>query len=104
VVAEICRHVAVMYAGKIVERAEVDAIFCRPAHPYTVGLFNSLPGLGGREGGLKPIPGVVPSLSSLPPGCAFKDRCFRRHAACDAEPPWQLIAPGHHARCWKPLE
>jgi oligopeptide/dipeptide ABC transporter ATP-binding protein len=103
VVAEICRNVAVMYAGKIVELAAVDAIFSCPAHPYTVGLFNSLPGVGGREGGLKPIPGVVPSLASLPPGCAFQDRCFRRHAACDAEPPWQPIAPGHFARCWKPL-
>jgi peptide/nickel transport system ATP-binding protein len=104
VVAEICRNVAVMYAGKVVESADVDAIFSRPAHPYTVGLFNSLPGVGGREGGLKPIPGVVPSLSNLPPGCAFQDRCFRRHAACDAEPPWQRIAAGHHARCWKPME
>jgi len=103
VVAEICRNVAVMYAGKIVELAAVDAIFSRPAHPYTVGLFNSLPGAGGREGGLKPIPGAVPSLASLPPGCAFQDRCFRRHAACGAEPPWQPIAPGHFARCWKPL-
>jgi oligopeptide/dipeptide ABC transporter ATP-binding protein len=103
VVAEICRNVAVMYAGKIVELAAVDEIFNRPAHPYTVGLFNSLPGVGGRGRGLKPIPGVVPSQSSLPPGCAFQDRCFRRHAACDAEPPWQPIAPGHHARCWKPL-
>ncbi len=103
VVAEICRNVAVMYAGKIVESAAVDEIFRRPAHPYTVGLFNSLPGVGGREGGLKPIPGVVPSLASLPAGCAFQDRCFRRHAACDAEPPWQPTAPGHHVRCWRPL-
>jgi len=103
VVAEICQNVAVMYAGKIVESAAVGEIFSRPAHPYTVGLFNSLPGVGGRGGGLNPIPGAVPSLASLPPGCAFQDRCFRRHAACDAEPPWQPIAPGHHARCWKPL-
>ncbi|MCU0592716.1 MAG: ABC transporter ATP-binding protein [Desulfobacterales bacterium] len=104
VVAEICRNVAVMYAGRVVESAPVDDIFRRPAHPYTVGLFNSLPGVGGRGGGLKPIPGVVPSLASLPPGCAFQDRCFRRHAACDQEPPWQSIAVGHHARCWKPVE
>jgi oligopeptide/dipeptide ABC transporter ATP-binding protein len=103
VVAEICRNVAVMYAGKIVESAAVDEIFRCPAHPYTVGLFNSLPGVGGREGGLKPIPGVVPSLASLPPGCAFQERCFQRHAACDAEPPWQPVAPGHHVRCWRPL-
>jgi oligopeptide/dipeptide ABC transporter ATP-binding protein len=104
VVAEICRNVAVMYAGKAVERAAVDEIFSRPAHPYTVGLFNSLPRVGGREGTLKPIPGAVPSLADLPPGCAFQGRCFRRHAVCGEEPPWREIAPGHHARCWKPLE
>jgi len=104
VVAEICRNVAVMYAGKVVESAGVDELFSRPAHPYTVGLFNSLPRVGGRSGGLKPIPGVVPSLAGLPPGCVFQDRCFRRHAACGEEPPWCEIAPGHHARCWKPLE
>jgi oligopeptide/dipeptide ABC transporter ATP-binding protein len=104
VVAEICRHVAVMYAGKVVERAGVDELFGRPAHPYTVGLFNSLPRIGGRAGGLKPIPGVVPSLANLPHGCAFQDRCFRRREACGEEPPWREIAPGHHARCWEPLE
>ena len=104
VVAEICRNVAVMYAGKVVESAEVDVLFSRPAHPYTVGLFNSLPRMGGRAGILKPIPGVVPSLVDLPPGCAFQDRCFQRHEACREEPPWREVGPGHRARCWKPLE
>jgi len=104
VVAEICRKVAVMYAGKVVESAEVGELFARPAHPYTVGLFNSLPHVGGRGGVLKPIPGVVPSLVNLLPGCAFQERCFRRHDACRKEPPWRDIAPGHHARCWAPLE
>jgi len=47
---------------------------------------------------------VVPSLANLPPGCAFQERCLRRHEACGEEPPWREIAPGHHARCWKPLE
>ncbi len=103
VVAEICRNVAVMYAGRIVELATVDEIFSRPAHPYTVGLFNSLPRVGCREGALTPIPGAVPSLADLPSGCAFQERCFRRHAVCGEEPPWREIAPGHHARCWKPL-
>jgi peptide/nickel transport system ATP-binding protein/oligopeptide transport system ATP-binding protein len=104
VVAEICRKVAVMYAGKVVESAEVGELFARPAHPYTVGLFNSLPHVGGRGGVLKPIPGVVPTLVNLPSGCAFQERCFRRHDACHAQPPWRDIAPGHHARCWAPLE
>jgi len=104
VVAEICRQVAVMYAGKVVESAEVGELFARPAHPYTVGLFNSLPHVGGRGGVLKPIPGVVPSLVNLPSGCAFQERCFRRQDACRAEPPWRDMAPGHRARCWAPLE
>jgi oligopeptide/dipeptide ABC transporter ATP-binding protein len=104
VVAEICRTVAVMYAGKVIESAAVGELFARPAHPYTVGLFNSLPHVGGRGGVLKPIPGVVPSLANLPPGCAFQERCFRRQDVCRAEPPWRDIAPGHHARCWAPLE
>ncbi len=103
VVAEICRNVAVMYAGKAVESAGVGALYSRPAHPYTVGLFNSLPRVGGRAGALKPIPGAVPSLVNLPPGCAFQDRCFQRHKACCEEPPWQQIAAGHYARCWRPL-
>ena len=53
---------------------------------------------------LRPIPGVVPSLADLPPGCAFQDRCFRRHDRCGQDPPWREIAPGHRARCWQPLE
>jgi oligopeptide/dipeptide ABC transporter ATP-binding protein len=104
VVAETCHQVAVMYAGRVVERAAVGELFGRPAHPYTIGLFKSLPRVGVREGVLTPIPGAVPSLANLPVGCAFQDRCFRRHAACAEEPPWREIAPGHHARCWKPLE
>jgi oligopeptide/dipeptide ABC transporter ATP-binding protein len=104
VVAEICQRVAVMYAGKVVESTAVHALFARPAHPYTVGLFNSRPRVGIREGTLQPIPGVVPSLVSLPPGCAFQDRCFRSHQACRTEPPWREVTPGHGVRCWTPLE
>jgi oligopeptide/dipeptide ABC transporter ATP-binding protein len=104
VVAEICRNVAVMYAGAVVERAGVDELFDRPAHPYTVGLFGSLPRTGGHAGGLTPIPGTVPSLADLPAGCAFQERCFRRHAACGEPPPWRAVGAGHHARCWAPLE
>jgi peptide/nickel transport system ATP-binding protein/oligopeptide transport system ATP-binding protein len=102
VVAEICRNAAVMYAGRVVEGAAVAELFRRPAHPYTVGLFESRP-RSGREGTLRPIPGVVPSLADLPPGCAFQDRCFQRHDRCVEDPPWLEVAPGHHARCWKPL-
>jgi peptide/nickel transport system ATP-binding protein/oligopeptide transport system ATP-binding protein len=103
VVAEICRNAAVMYAGRVVEDGRVAELFRRPAHPYTLGLFESRP-RAGRDGVLRPIPGVVPSLADLPPGCAFQDRCFQRHDRCIQDPPWVEVAPGRHARCWKPLE
>jgi oligopeptide/dipeptide ABC transporter ATP-binding protein len=102
VVAEICRQVVVMYAGKMVESADVKELFTTPAHPYTKGLFKSLPKIGGKEGVLHPIPGVVPGLLHLPSGCAFRDRCFKSKAACAEAPPWREIRPGHKVRCWEP--
>ena len=100
VVAEIAQQVAVMYAGKVVESAEVGELFARPSHPYTVGLFNSLPKIGGA---LNPIPGVVPSLLHLPAGCAFRDRCAAGDEGCAEEPPWREISAGHRVRCRKPM-
>jgi oligopeptide/dipeptide ABC transporter ATP-binding protein len=102
VVAEICQQVAVMYAGKIVEYAPVKKLFKQPSHPYTIGLFESLPKLG-EAGALKPIPGVVPSLDHLLPGCAFQDRCFRAKPQCREEPPWREVDKDHMVRCWYPL-
>jgi oligopeptide/dipeptide ABC transporter ATP-binding protein len=102
VVAEICQQVAVMYAGKIVESAGVKELFAAPIHPYTVGLFKSLPKIGGKDGVLNPIPGVVPSLLHVPSGCAFRDRCFKSDSTCVEEPPWRDIRPGHKVRCWDP--
>jgi len=104
VVAEICRQVVVMYAGKLVERAAVGELFAHPAHPYTVGLFESLPKIGGRQGVLRPIPGAVPSLLHLPPGCAFQDRCFNAGDECRQDPVWREVAPDHRIRCWNPVE
>ena len=104
VVAEICQQVAVMYAGKIVESAHAEALFKNPVHPYTIGLFESLPKVGGRGGALKPIPGVVPSLDQLLPGCAFQARCFRAKAQCSQEPPWYEAGENHRVRCWYPLK
>jgi oligopeptide/dipeptide ABC transporter ATP-binding protein len=104
VVAETCRRVAVMYAGRIVEATDVRTLFHRPAHPYTVGLFQSLPRIGGRQGRLRPIPGAVPSLQRLPPGCAFQERCFRSEDQCRRDPPWTAVGPGHRVRCWHPME
>jgi oligopeptide/dipeptide ABC transporter ATP-binding protein len=103
VVAEICRQVVVMYAGKLVECAGVRELFAHPAHPYTVGLFGSLPNVTSRGGTLHPIPGVVPSLLHLPPGCAFQERCSRSRTKCRQDPPWKNVAAGHTVRCWDPL-
>ncbi|MGA8020444.1 MAG: ABC transporter ATP-binding protein, partial [Desulfobacterales bacterium] len=104
VVAETCQRVAVMYTGRIVEEADVGTLFRKAAHPYTVGLFQSLPKLGGRRNKLTPIPGTVPSLLRLPPGCSFQDRCFRSDNQCRQDPPWAKIGLGHWARCWHPVE
>jgi peptide/nickel transport system ATP-binding protein/oligopeptide transport system ATP-binding protein len=103
VVAETCHRVVVMYAGKIVETAEVGELFDRPAHPYTRGLFDSLPRRADRQI-LRAIPGAVPSLLNLPTGCAFQDRCRYSNEQCLQPPPWQEVREGHMARCWRPLE
>jgi oligopeptide/dipeptide ABC transporter ATP-binding protein len=100
VVAEQADHVAIMYAGKIVERAPVREMFARPLHPYTVGLLASVPGIGGRRRRLETVPGVVPNALELPSGCRFRDRCPRAIEACAvAEPPLEEKAPGHFAAC-----
>jgi oligopeptide/dipeptide ABC transporter ATP-binding protein len=96
VVAEQADEVAIMYAGKIVERASAPAIFARPFHPYTVGLLNSLPGTGEKKKKrLDAIPGMVPSPLHLPSGCRFRDRCPKAAGLCaEAEP--QLIEKEQH--------
>jgi oligopeptide/dipeptide ABC transporter ATP-binding protein len=104
VVAEQADEVAIMYAGKIVERANAQSIYTRPLHPYTVGLLNSLPGAGQKKKKrLAAIPGVVPSPLDLPSGCRFRDRCPRAAAVCaDAEPQLVELEPGHWAACHFP--
>jgi oligopeptide/dipeptide ABC transporter ATP-binding protein len=104
VVAEQADDVAIMYAGKIVERAKTRAIFNRPFHPYTVGLLNSLPTTGGqKKRRLDAIPGVVPSPLNLPSGCGFRDRCPKAADACaQSEPPLVEKEPGHPAACYFP--
>jgi oligopeptide/dipeptide ABC transporter ATP-binding protein len=103
VVAEVCDDVAVMYAGKIVERGTARQIFKRPAHPYTRGLLRSIPrlaGEGNRVSRLDSIEGTVPGLLSLPPGCRFAPRCAHRVALCDAAEPELMDAGGGQlARC-----
>src|SRR3989475_5982418 len=87
VVAEICEEVAVMYAGEIVERAPVDAIFDQPAHPYTVGLIGSIPRLDRRTEHLATVQGRVPDMAALPHGCRFAPRCPFARGICVSEPP-----------------
>jgi peptide/nickel transport system ATP-binding protein/oligopeptide transport system ATP-binding protein len=103
VVAETCHRVVVMYAGRIVESADVEVLFDRPAHPYTRGLFDSLPKQG-CQGPLPTIPGAVPSLLNLPRGCAFQERCRHATDQCQETPPWLEVGAGHGVCCWHPLE
>jgi oligopeptide/dipeptide ABC transporter ATP-binding protein len=101
VVAEQANDVAIMYAGKIVERASTHAIFSKPLHPYTVGLLNSLPGAGNeKKKRLDAIPGVVPSPLNLPSGCRFRDRCPKAADICaQTEPLLEEKESGHTAAC-----
>jgi peptide/nickel transport system ATP-binding protein len=102
VVAETCDDVAVMYAGRIVERAPAARLFTNPLHPYTIGLLEARPGRGGRGAGpLRTIPGMVPAPQHFPPGCRFHPRCpvARLPDCAAAVPPLLEVAPGHFVRC-----
>ncbi|MGL5736541.1 MAG: ABC transporter ATP-binding protein, partial [Beijerinckiaceae bacterium] len=101
VVAETCQRVIVMYAGKKIEEAPVEALFDAPLHPYTRGLLASIPRVGGKSGArLNEIPGIVPSLREPIAGCAFAPRCPLAHDRCRTEPPaLREIDAGHWAAC-----
>ncbi len=99
VVAETCDRVAVMYAGKVVESAPVALLFESPKHPYTHGLFRSLPTLGERKKQLAVIPGNVPSPLDFPSGCRFRTRCSLAQEVCKQEPPLREIILGHLSAC-----
>jgi peptide/nickel transport system ATP-binding protein len=108
-VAQTAQRVIVMYAGRKVEEARVEALFAGPQHQYTRGLMASLPRLGLLRGEtaatnrLLEIPGMVPPLTNLPPGCAFAPRCPRADERCRAEnPAYEEKAAGHWAACWHP--
>jgi len=101
IVAEMADRVGIMYAGKIVEYGSLDDIFNRPGHPYTVGLLNSIPGMEKRGEKLNTIPGNVPDLLKLPPGCSFQERCPLATSQCrEAEPNAIDVGGGHLSRCW----
>jgi oligopeptide/dipeptide ABC transporter ATP-binding protein len=105
VVAEMSDRVAVMYAGQIVEQADVRTLFNNPMHPYTKGLIGSIPKLGDHTERLDTIPGIVPSLIDLPPGCRFASRCVARlqndlSVCLEHEPMLLTVEPDHEVRCW----
>ena len=103
VVAETCQRVTVMYAGKVVEEAPVEALFANPRHPYTQGLIRSIPRIDramSRQARLESIQGTVPSLLNPPPGCRFAARCKYAMDICtQAVPPLKDVGPGHRVAC-----
>jgi peptide/nickel transport system ATP-binding protein len=105
VIAEMADRVAVMYAGRIVEQAGVNNLFEKPLHPYTQGLIGSIPILGKVQEKLDVIPGSVPNLVNLPPGCRFAPRCrarmeYQLKICTEVEPELEVALPEHSVRCW----
>ena len=102
VVADVCDKVAIVYAGRIVEYGDLEQIYNSPQHPYTIGLFGSIPDFSGKAHRLNPIKGLMPDPSNLPAGCAFADRCPDASDICRAAQPRAVeTQPGHIVRCVK---
>jgi oligopeptide/dipeptide ABC transporter ATP-binding protein len=98
--AEFCQRVTVMYAGRVVETGAVDDIIGSPQHPYTRGLLSCIPRISSRRTRIEPIPGNVPDLAALGPGCAFAPRCSQVQPECEVGPiPLFQVGPGHLSRC-----
>jgi peptide/nickel transport system ATP-binding protein len=105
VVAEIADEVAVMYAGRIIERAPAATLFADAQHPYTLALLAAMPALSGTQERLEPIPGRMPAPSEMLPGCRFAPRCPFAAARCAEVPPLRAIGAGHDVACWRaPVE
>jgi peptide/nickel transport system ATP-binding protein len=101
VVAEICDKVAIMYAGNIVEYADKESLYLNPSHPYTRGLFDSIPDLDTEEDQLKVIKGLTPDPTNLPTGCPFHPRCSKVMEKCSKiKPEMMEIEPGHFTSCF----
>lgn len=105
VIAEMADRVAVMYAGRIVEQTDINAVYSKPLHPYTQGLIASIPVLGTIKDRLDVIPGSVPNLIDLPDGCKFAPRCRSRiehslQVCTEVEPDLLPVLPKHTVRCW----
>ncbi len=105
VIAETASRVIVMYAGEVVEQAEVDELFAKPHHPYTEGLMHSMPHIGHDQERLNVIPGTVPAPTEWPSGCRFRERCPYSWDLCEREhPPLYEIGSGHVSRCHLAIE
>ncbi|MBU5678246.1 ABC transporter ATP-binding protein [Alkaliphilus sp. MSJ-5] len=100
IVADVCDKVAIMYAGKVVEYTDKRKLFTNPKHPYTLGLFNSIPNIEEDEDRLKPIKGLMPDPTNLPTGCPFHPRCPKATAECSKRMPKKTeVEPGHYVNC-----
>lgn len=99
IVAEVCDEVSIMYAGRIVEHGTLEDIFEHTSHPYTEGLFGSLPNIEKREEELKPIPGLMPDPTNLPSGCPFHPRCKYAQEICKSRMPQQTRLSDTHSVC-----
>ncbi|MDR1376981.1 MAG: ABC transporter ATP-binding protein [Synergistaceae bacterium] len=100
IVADICDKVAIMYAGRVVEYADKRALYTNPVHPYTIGLFNSVPDLDEDKEALNTIPGLMPDPMDLPTGCTFHPRCTRAVDQCSKTKPEMIdVGDGHFAAC-----
>jgi oligopeptide/dipeptide ABC transporter ATP-binding protein len=105
VIAETASRVIVMYAGEVVEQAEVDSLFAKPYHPYTEGLMHSMPHIGHDQERLNVIPGTVPAPTEWPSGCRFRERCPYSWDRCETEhPPLYQIGEDHVSRCHLAIE
>jgi oligopeptide/dipeptide ABC transporter ATP-binding protein len=100
IVAGRADRVAVMYAGQIVEEASTASLFARPSHPYTQGLFASIPRITGPVARLSPIGGSVPPPGAWPAGCRFRPRCPKAFDKSETMPPLLSVGPDHRMRCW----
>jgi peptide/nickel transport system ATP-binding protein len=100
VVAEVCDDVAIMYAGRIVEKGSLQDIFLTTKHPYTEGLFNSIPNIDNRKAELKPIKGLMSDPYNLPTGCSFADRCDYVMPICREKSPQKIFfSENHYTEC-----
>src|SRR5579872_1943152 len=104
VVAELADDVVVMYAGKVIEKGPVQEVFDNPRHPYTLGLFASLPRIDQKKDRLEAIEGSVPAATRFPGGCRFRERCRWAIEKCQTEPPLETIGNEHLVACWRQEE